>query len=723
MRFYFWTPRLVAAVAVTGLLSGLAVAASAASEDPDTLVRTNDPERYQISVSATKLARRTEDVANGMTVVSGDELRRRGTRTVAEALQDVVGFDTGEGSDNGTTVPNLGMWGLKEFDALLVTVNGMPVGGPFNPSLTQIPVEDIDRIEVVKGPQGTLYGISAFAGMVQVFTRAAGAGRVHATIGGGSFSGMRGNASLSQTLSDGTQLSVSGGASKSDNWQDRTPSERQNGRVSLERAFGKVSASLDGGAYYDSQKWGTPLPVDAGKAIPGFVVDRNYAVGGARMDHHVISGNLHLAAPVNEHVRVENTLGAYQDRGINVRSWVDAGAAAGLGSTVPAEVVYVRPIEKAVFDELRFTGNFEAGGRHDLVAGGAVTYGKLDLAGEGADFDQTLGDFSSASIPDVGSIAAGDLRSGRDRRTFLGVYARDEWTPVSQFTLGGGGRYDNASETLHAQAQEQGPPLGTLESIDDKRTDKAWSGDVSALVRLLPHPTAMFDAVNVYGNWKSSFKPAAPNLSEGEGAKILDPEHTHSIEGGVKIRGFDEQLSLDVSAFDMTFTNMVVGTLNGLVNAGGERFKGYEAQLTVQPKVVPGTTISIGYANHDARFVHFSFLADPTTLRVVDGKRIELVPQDLFNARLDYRARCGASVFGALRTQGGRPLTRRNTFWAEGFSEYDAGGAYTYQQYTVSVTGRNLGDDRHYTTESEIGDSEFYVSPPRRVSAELSVSF
>src|SRR4029077_1430502 len=102
---------------------------------------------------------------------------------VADALENVVGVDTGEGSDNGARLPNIGMWGLKEFDALLVMVDGVPVGGPFNPSLSQINVEDVDRIEIVKGPQGTLYGVSAFAGMIQAFSRTGEPGIGHLTLG------------------------------------------------------------------------------------------------------------------------------------------------------------------------------------------------------------------------------------------------------------------------------------------------------------------------------------------------------------------------------------------------------------------------------------------------------------------------------------------------------------------------------------------------------------
>src|SRR5262245_62882387 len=144
----------------------------------------------KIVVSADKVPEDPINVSGSVSVVSGEELRRRGAHTVADALQDVVGLDTGNGSDNGSRLPNIGLWGLKEFDALLVMVDGVPVGGPFNPSLSQINVEDIDRIEVVKGPQGTLYGVSAFAGMVQIFTRAASQG-TQFSISGGSFNEKR----------------------------------------------------------------------------------------------------------------------------------------------------------------------------------------------------------------------------------------------------------------------------------------------------------------------------------------------------------------------------------------------------------------------------------------------------------------------------------------------------------------------------------------------------
>jgi outer membrane receptor protein involved in Fe transport len=76
-----------------------------------------------------------------------------------------------------------------------------------------------------------------------------------------------------------------------------------------------------------------------------------------------------------------------------------------------------------------------------------------------------------------------------------------------------------------------------------------------------------------------------------------------------------------------------------------------------------------------------------------------------------------------VRYQGERPLTRRNTFFTDAYTEFDAGASYAIERFRLSVVGRNLGDDRHYTSESELGDSQFYVAPPRRVSAEVSISY
>ena len=446
--------------------------------------------------------------------------------------------------------------------------------------------------------------------------------------------------------------------------------------------------------------------------------DRNYAVTGALVEHQVLGATTRLSFPLSSAHRLENTLALTRDRQNSIRSFPGEIS----GDTLVSEGVAIEPIETSLYEDARLISRFRAGGDHELVTGAALTWGRTTATGIGFDFDQLLSQYPA--IPAVDQIPVGDNRSFRDRRTFFGAYAHDAWTPSWRLALAGGGRYDATSEVLHAQAQEVGGPL---EVADDSRSDHAFSGDGSLLVRMVREGSPGLDAANLYGSFRGSFKPAAPNLAEAEGAEILEPERTRSWEAGVKLRAL-KQLSLNASFFDMTFKNMVVSDLGPgggpeLINAGEQRFKGEEVDVAWAPQALPGASVSVGYAHHDARFVHFTFVTPDSQFRDVSGNMLELVPRQLVNARLAYHSRSGPGGFAALRYQGRRPFNRRNTFFAEPYTEWDAGLSFDRARWMVSAVGRNLGDDRHVTGESEIGDSQFYVAAPRRFSAEVAYRF
>ena len=699
----------LAAAALTVL--PVTVWAAETEQQPDTLLY----QHPEIVVSATRTQRRQEEVPNATEVITRDQLKRRGVRTLAEALQDVVGLDTGEGSDNGSTVPNVGMWGLKEFDALLFTLNGVPIGGPFNPSLTQIPVEDVDRIEVVKGPQATLYGVSAFAGMIQIFTRQDTQNEV--TVGGGSFTQGFGDVGWGKMLGEDRSLRITGSYRHADGWQDRTEANVIRGGLSYASGLGKGRLTLDLNGYNHEQDWGSPLPYDAGELLPGFVIDRNYAVGGAEVKHQVFSGTARLSWPLSTANRLENTLGLTRDEQNYLRSFPGEIA----GDTLNSEALELEPKETSVYEDLRLVSRFQASGAHELVTGAAITWGETKGEGREFDFDQVLSAYPD--IPDAGTITDGEDREFEDRRTFFGAYLHDAWTPTWRLTLEGGGRFDTASEELETEADLPSGPV----PVNDEREDSDFSGDISALYRLAPQSSTKLQAANLYASARRGFKPAAPNLAEAEAAEILEPEHSTSYEIGLKTRSYD-QLSFDVSWFDMTFENMVVSILGvgggpELTNAGEERFRGIETNLRWTPPQWPGASIDLGYAHHDARFVDFTFTTPDSQLRDVSGNMLEMVPRHLVNGRIGYRAASGIGGFVAARYQGERPFNRRNTFFADAFTEWDAGVSYDQAHWRVTVVGRNLSDDRHVITESEIGDSQFYVAPPRRVTASVGYRF
>jgi outer membrane receptor protein involved in Fe transport len=520
------SPRAIGRALVCALVAlALVRPARAAATDADTVSMAHDPARYGIVVSATKTTRNPIDIANGTAVVSGRELRRAGARTLADALIDVAGVEAGGGSDNGTRITNVGMWGLKEFDALLVTVDGVPVGGPFNPSLAQIAVDDIERIEIVKGPQGTMHGMSAFAGTVNVVTDRSTAGRGELMLGGGDYTNFHGTARGHKEV-NGWTMDGSVSALRDDGWQERTESENYRGRYSLTHALWGGTAGMDITGLHDRGDWGSPLPVDQGVPVAGFDRDRNYAIGGAEVKHDVFGLNTHGSWPVNEKLRFDNTLGFSYDAQHALRSFFeDPGAIVG-DTAIDAEGIDLEPKETTLFEDLRAVTKLELAGRHELVTGASLTWGQTKADGHGFDFDQDLLD--PASIPNASDVPPGDNRSFDDTRTYFGFYAHDEWTPSRYVTISGGGRFDQANEDLNTTFEELSVPTPVVKTSDSQNIND-WSGDIGALIRLLPDGAKGIEALNVYGSWKSFVQ--ARGAEPERGRERRDPgSRAHALD-------------------------------------------------------------------------------------------------------------------------------------------------------------------------------------------------
>jgi outer membrane receptor protein involved in Fe transport len=119
------------------------------------------------------------NVASAVTVVSGERLRRFGYRTVAEALRAVVGLYV---VDDRVT-ERLGVRGLQilgDYNTrILVLVDGATVNEPWNQFAgigwdLPVVIDDIARIEVIRGPVSSVYGTNAFFGILNIVTRSAG---------------------------------------------------------------------------------------------------------------------------------------------------------------------------------------------------------------------------------------------------------------------------------------------------------------------------------------------------------------------------------------------------------------------------------------------------------------------------------------------------------------------------------------------------------------------
>jgi outer membrane receptor for ferrienterochelin and colicins len=135
--------------------------------------------REEVVTGAAKREQSLGNVASAVTVVTGDRLRRMGYRTVAEALRAVAGLYV---VDDRMT-PRLGVRGLQllgDFNTrLLVLIDGATVNEPWNQMVgiswdTPVPIDDVARIEVIRGPVSSVYGTNAFFCIINIVTRGAG---------------------------------------------------------------------------------------------------------------------------------------------------------------------------------------------------------------------------------------------------------------------------------------------------------------------------------------------------------------------------------------------------------------------------------------------------------------------------------------------------------------------------------------------------------------------
>lgn len=136
-------------------------------------------------VSAAQIDQPLSRTPDSVTVITGRELEARQMFTLGAALADVPGLTVVQSGGPGTVTSLFPRGGESDFTLVLVDgVRANAFGGSLD--LSQVPLHDVDRVEVVRGSQSALYGSDAIGGVVQVVTRAGGHPAVRAQLEGGS---------------------------------------------------------------------------------------------------------------------------------------------------------------------------------------------------------------------------------------------------------------------------------------------------------------------------------------------------------------------------------------------------------------------------------------------------------------------------------------------------------------------------------------------------------
>lgn len=263
---------LVASTAATLILSS-AGSLLAQSADPGTDTENDVPETTlseEIVVSANRVDTPAEEVGSAVTVITREEIERRHQTSVLELLRTVPGLEVAQTGGPGRVASVFIRGGNSAHT--LVLIDGMRINdnnsGEF--SISDLTADNVERIEVLRGPQGGLYGSEAVTGVVSITTRR-GEGPARAWLGGevgteGLYrlrAGVAGgnprwdySVGLQELSTDGiSAASEAAGNTEDDSWENFTASGRfgaafaGDGRVDLAVRYTDGDTGVDGFAF------------------------------------------------------------------------------------------------------------------------------------------------------------------------------------------------------------------------------------------------------------------------------------------------------------------------------------------------------------------------------------------------------------------------------------------------------------------------------------------
>ena len=127
----------------------------------------------EVVVTATKTERPVETTPGFTTTITRQDLRSRPIKTLEQALQWSAGVFQKGTRGLAEATPTVSMRGFAGQERTLVLLDGVPLNDGYSSAVkwSTLPVENIERIEVVRGPASALYGGGAMAGVINIVTR------------------------------------------------------------------------------------------------------------------------------------------------------------------------------------------------------------------------------------------------------------------------------------------------------------------------------------------------------------------------------------------------------------------------------------------------------------------------------------------------------------------------------------------------------------------------
>jgi iron complex outermembrane receptor protein len=753
---------LTATLAGTALaiVMAMPIAARAQDTQPET---TDD-----IVVTAQKRSQTLIDVPQSVSVVSGALLEQQSATNFSDYLKNVPSLQLVQGTpgqgrlvlrgiNTGGVASTVAVYvDETPFGSSTALANGAELAGDFD-------TFDIARIEVLRGPQGTLYGASSLGGLLKFVTNEPTTKRIEGkALGGVEFTeggdaSYRGAGMINIPLGDTLAFRASGSYRKQGGYIDSIGTagsridsnfndfQSYGGRASLlwtpdARLTVRLSAQLQN-LFVD----GAPSFVEADpaslKPLYGGLTQSEYVSSYSDVKYRLYNGTINYdfggATLTSSTSYGQQSQSLRTDYTANLSAPL-AGPFSDLLQSLGAPRI---PQNNAFFDQLtenrKWTQELrlasDGGKVLEWLVGGYYTHEKAQIF-------QHLKLVEPGTLTPIAyplELAKYDLSSRYEE--FAG-FANATLHLAGWFDIDLGGRYShnsqNADQTTSGFFLAGSPTLSGLKS-----SDNVFTYSVAPKIKFGTR-------ASLYARVSKGYRPGGPNVippGAPAGTPVtFEPDTVTSYELGFKADSADKRLSIEASVYHIDWNNVqLFAMVNGFgVNANGKGAKVDGAEIAATLRPTDGLVTSINFAINDAKL---SGDTDPLVVGAVKGDRLPFTPKYSVGVNADYEWALGgdvtASIGGSIRSLSRQSGSYDPAYLAlyghfprvPAYEVVDLRAGLSFGRYSLNAYVKNLTDAAGITATQALTANGFSRNPngaigtgvirPRTIGVSATVAF
>jgi outer membrane receptor protein involved in Fe transport len=628
---------------------------------------------------------------------------------MASALSLVSGVEAPAGGDAGPSSAVPSFWGLHEFDAFLLVMDEIPWGGAFNPAITSLNLNDVERIEVLKGAAPVMYGATSFVGVVHVLHFPAGQAANTADVAFGNYGSVRGSAAFALPGWNGYRHSFAADG-ESIGFADKRENASA-GRLLYRGALNLGPGELRLDANVSVVRDVPPSPViREGAALTTLTpLNANFNPADAAIDENKYQLAIGYSLPTSW--GIWDTLASVSRSHVtDIRAFLHPELS-GAADT--------QNQDRLILDHYFDTHVGIYMGSATLLVGADLLYGYGKQTTANGNSAYTVPLDGSVVPPPTTQLPVNEYGSVSDKRLFAGQYVQLDWKPSARWDVTAGIRLNETNESKSTSDLTLPPftPTEEYDAQDASRDIVRPTETIGASYRLWAEGA---DQAVLYADWRNAFKPAALDFGPDYQPAVLLPETAKMYEAGIRGAAAQGRLSFQAEVFRLDFSNLVVPTESGsLTNAASSQLKGgeIEARFALTDDLV----LAANYAYHDAHFTQYLLFDEDTGASVdVAGKQLPLSPRHLASGGILYTPRQGFNSTLVVTYVGRRYLDEQNVAPVGGYTKLDATLGYAMGHYQLSLEGTNLTNQRPPVSASEFGAGSFYLLNARSLWVRLA---